>query len=72
VNRPLRLVSRFPRADAVLESTRIAEAMRAGADELDAIAGCAHAYEPGTLRRKLRGVVLATVHAAVELEGCES
>ncbi|MEO7035600.1 MAG: hypothetical protein ABI548_16870 [Polyangiaceae bacterium] len=68
----LRIVSRFPRADAVLESTRIAEALRNGANELDALAGCAHAYEIGTLRRKVRGIVLATVAAAVDAEGCES
>ncbi|MEI9936690.1 MAG: hypothetical protein WDO69_05650 [Pseudomonadota bacterium] len=64
----LRVVSKFPRADAVLESTRIAEALRAGADELDALAGAAHAYEIGTLRRKVRGIVLATVAAAVDAE----
>lgn len=68
----LRLVSRFPRAAAVLEAMRVAEAMRAGADELDALAGEAHAYEPGTLRREVRGIVLATVTAAVDAEGAES
>jgi hypothetical protein len=61
--------SRFPRAAAMLEATRVADALRAGAEELDAIAGAAHAYERGTLRRKVRAIVLATVEAAVEAEG---
>ena len=63
--------SRFPRTAAALEATRIATALRAGARELDALAAAAHAYEPGTLRRKLRAVVLATVEAAIEAEGLE-
>lgn len=65
----LRVVSRFPRAEAMLEATRIADAFKAGADALDDLAGAAFAYEVGTLRRKMRGIVLATVEAAVEAEG---
>ena len=71
MNRRLRLVSKFPRAEAMLEATRIADALRAGANELDELAGAAPAYEIGTLRRKVRGIVLATVAAAVEAEGAE-
>jgi hypothetical protein len=39
----------------MLEATRVANALRAGADELDALATHAYSYEVGTLRRKVPG-----------------
>ncbi len=62
------IATRYPRTAAMLEATRIAESLRAGATELEELCSAAHAYEPGTLRRKVRGIVLATVTAAVECE----
>jgi hypothetical protein len=64
----LRTESKF-RAAAMFEAGGVADALRADAEERDAIAGAAHGYEPGTLRRKVRAIVLATVEAAVEAEG---
>ena len=44
-------VVRFPRASAMLDMAATAAVLRAAADELDELAGTAHSYEPGTLRR---------------------
>jgi hypothetical protein len=63
---------RFPRVEAVLEAARIADVLRNAAQELDDLATAAPHYELGTLRRKIRGVTLATIHAVVEAEGFES
>jgi hypothetical protein len=57
----------FPRAAAMLEATRIADSLRRAAAELDELAGAAHAYEPGTLRRKVRAVVIAAAASVVDL-----
>ncbi len=65
----LRIVSKYPKAAAIIEAQRVAEAMRSGADALDELADAASEYEVGTLRRELRGIVLAVVHAAVDAEG---
>ena len=67
----LRIVSRFPRAAVVLEAQRVADTMREAAEALETLASEAHAYEPGTLRREVRAIVLATVAAAVEAEAGE-
>ena len=48
-------------------AARIAQAMRDGRGRARrALASEAHSYEVGTLRREVRGIVLATVAAAVE------
>jgi len=60
--------ARFPRASVVLEATRIAEALRAGADQLETLATEAHRFELGTLRRLFRASLLETVTTAVETE----
>ena len=67
-----RNVVRFPRAVATLEAQAVADVFAGAARELEDLAGCAHAYDPSTLRRKLRGIVAATVEAAVNAEGSES
>jgi hypothetical protein len=59
--RPFIETARFPRAAAMLEATAIAAALRQAADELDELAGAAHAYEPGTLRRKVRAIALSAL-----------
>lgn len=50
--------SRFPRAAIMLEATAVADVLRKAADDLDEIAGSAPAYEVGTLRRKIRAIVV--------------
>jgi hypothetical protein len=40
--------------------------------ELAELTEAAHAHDAGTFRRKVRGIVAATVQLAVEAEGCES
>ena len=64
--------SKFPRVAAVIEAERVADALRAGAARLDAIALEAPKYETGTLRRMVRAAVLETIACAVDAEGCES
>lgn len=51
-------MSRFPRADVVVEATAGAAMLRRAADELDKLASDAPTLEPGTLRRRLRSVGL--------------
>ena len=53
--------ARFPRAAAMLDLAATAAVLRAAADELDELAGAAHSYEPGTLRRMARGIVLGAL-----------
>jgi len=53
--------ARFPRAALMLEANAIAGVLRGAAAELDALAGTAHAYELGTLRRRVRAVVVAAL-----------
>lgn len=65
-------IVRFPRAAAALEAQRVADVFGRAAVELTELAGAAHAYDPSTLRRKVRGVVAATVQEAVEAEGSET
>ena len=50
---------RFPRAAAVLRMVAVAAVLRQAANELDDLAGAAHAYEVGTLVLKARGIALA-------------
>ncbi|HEX3852233.1 MAG TPA: hypothetical protein VHW01_14785 [Polyangiaceae bacterium] len=64
--------ARFPRAAVVLEATRIAEALRAGADQLETLAAEAHRFELGTLLRLFRASLVETVTAAVEAEAGET
>ena len=59
-------MSRFPRAEAVLEAAAAAVMLRRAADELDQLAGAAHQIEPGTLRRRVRAIGL---EVAFNLEG---
>jgi hypothetical protein len=64
--------ARFPRAAVMLEAVAIAEVLRNAAAELDELAGAAPAYEIGTLRRKVRAVVLgalAFAEGSAELDG---
>ena len=56
----------FPRAAAVIEAAAAADLLRKAADELDQLAGEAHAIEPGTLRRRVRAIGL---EVAFNLEG---
>jgi len=60
-------LARFPRAAATLEVVRVAEALRAAAAQLDDLAGAAHAYEPGTLLRKVRTIVITAAASVVDL-----
>jgi hypothetical protein len=62
-------VVRFPRTSLMLEAQGIADAFRQAATDLEELAGTAHAYEPGTLRRKIRAITLAAVASAVDCEG---
>jgi hypothetical protein len=55
----------------MLDAVAIAGAFRKAATELDELAGAAHAYDPATFRRKVRGVTLHTMYQVVELEGEE-
>jgi hypothetical protein len=71
VNRHLQLV-RFPRTTCMLEAQAIADVFSSAAVDLTELAGCAHTYDPATFRRKLRGIVAATVQLAVEAEGAET
>lgn len=57
--RAIDLGPRFPRAAAVLHMVAVAAVLRQAANDLDDLAGAAHAYEIGTLVRKARGIVLA-------------
>jgi hypothetical protein len=45
--------ARFPRATVVLEAVRVAEVLRAGAAELDALAGAAKRWGSGWLASRL-------------------
>lgn len=63
--------ARFPRAATVLDAAAIAETLRKAATELDELAGCAHAYDPATFRRKVRAITVHTLYRVVELEGDE-
>ncbi|MEI9951849.1 MAG: hypothetical protein WDO74_23420 [Pseudomonadota bacterium] len=64
--------ARFPRAAIMLEAVAVAEVLRNAATELDELAGAAPAYEVGTLRRKVRAIVLGAVaFAEVSTEGDE-
>ncbi len=54
-------VARFPRAALMLEAAAITGVLRGAADELDELAGEAHKYEIGTLRRKVRAIVVAAL-----------
>jgi hypothetical protein len=54
-------VARFPRATAMLKMVATADVLRAAADELDALAGDAHRFDIGTLRRQARAIVFAVV-----------
>jgi hypothetical protein len=56
----------FPRAQAVIEAAQAADLLRRAADELDQLAGDAHAWEPASLRRRVRAVGL---EVAFQLEG---
>jgi hypothetical protein len=58
-------IIRFPRAGLVLNMVALAEAFRAAAIELEELSGSSHAYEIGTLRRKVRAV-LVQLHAELE------
>ena len=49
-------MSNFPKAEAVIDATTLAEQLRAAASELDAIASNAPTVEPGTLIRQTRAV----------------
>lgn len=60
----------FPRAAAVLEAAAAADLLRRAADELDELAGNAHTFEPGTLRRRVRAIGLE-VAFNLESEGGE-
>lgn len=60
-------MSRFPRAELVLEAIAGAAALRRAADELDQLATEAATYEPATIRRRLRAVGLEL--AFVQPEG---
>ena len=62
-------VVRFPRASLMIEASGIADVFRQAATDLDELAGAAHAYDPGTLRRKIRAITLAAVSSAVDCEG---
>lgn len=62
-------VVRFPRTSLMLEAQNIADVFRRAAIDLEEIAGTAHAYDPGTLRRKIRAITLAAVASAVDCEG---
>lgn len=62
-------VVRFPRTSLMLEAQSIADVFRRAAVDLEEIAGTAHAYDPGTLRRKIRAITLAAVASAVDCEG---
>ena len=66
-----RFVARFPRAVATMRAQAVAAVFASAARELEDLAGCSHAYEAGTLFRKIRGIVAATVEAAVNAEGDE-
>lgn len=62
--------TRFPRAATMLQATAIAQVLRRAADDLDELAGSAPAYELGTLRRKVRAIVLgAVMYAEGSTEG---
>jgi hypothetical protein len=65
-------VVRFPRTSALLEAQRVADVFSSAAVELAELTEAAHAHDAGTFRRKVRGIVAATVQLAVEAEGCES
>jgi hypothetical protein len=67
-DREASFAAHFPRAVALLEATEIARVLRSAAEELEALAACGHAYEAGTLRRKVRGVTLATIARVVDCE----
>ena len=58
---------RFPRTLLMLETASVADGLRRAADELDDLAEQAFLYELGTLRRKLRGIVIAAAAPVVEL-----
>jgi hypothetical protein len=58
------MAARFPRAATMLQATEVAQVLRRAADDLDEIAGSAPAYELGTLRRKVRAIVLGVVAVA--------
>lgn len=64
-----RNVVRFPRASLTLEAQNIANVFRQAAVDLEEVAGASHAYDPGTLRRKIRAITLAAVASAVDCEG---
>lgn len=53
--------ARFPRAAITLEAIAVAEVLRNAATELDELAGSAPAYEVGTLRGKVRAIVLGAL-----------
>lgn len=63
------LAIRFPRGAAVIEASRVAENLRSAAAAIEELAGCAHMYEPGTLRRKLRAVRVRAAEALLDIEG---
>ncbi len=51
----------------MLEAARIADVLRAAANQLDDLTGVAHRYEPGTLLRKIRAIVLTAAASVVDL-----
>jgi hypothetical protein len=63
-----RFAARFPRAVATMRAQAVAAVFASAARELEDLAGCSHA---STLFRKIRGIVAATVEAAVNAEGDE-
>ncbi len=60
--------ARFPRAAVAVDASETAAKLRRAANELDGLAGAADAYEPGTLRRMVRAVVLGVLYEAIGLE----
>lgn len=66
---PEAIASRFPKADAVLDAARIADALRSFSRAIDELAGAAYQYDVGTLRRKLRAVRVHAAEALLEIDG---
>ena len=52
---------RFPRAKLTLDAITVAGVFRNAAIELEELAGAAPAYEIGTLRRKMRAVIVGAL-----------
>ena len=59
-------MSLFPKAEAVIDATSLAEQLRAAAAKLDAIASKAPSVEAGTLRRQTYAIRIHVANALTE------